>query len=182
MSEVIVGGMMGLLGVVLGWFLSWLDRQGRIDICKPEVSFSSFGGERRITRDKTGKILKDESIAGNICWMHIGFEIMSYSTDVFVLRSCKIMFERDKKVISEKQTIKVINEDDFDFNNFNQIVLEPLKEQQVEVLIDYSDDFKFENKEVKYYLTYKNKLNLKRKKLIGIINIASQIEEYKKTL
>lgn len=54
MGEVVVGGLIGILGVILGWILSWIDRQGRIEICSPSVAFFSFGGTETITKLKEG--------------------------------------------------------------------------------------------------------------------------------
>lgn len=176
MEEVMIGGLIGILGVILGWILSWVDRQGRIDICEPKVRFFSFGGEERIIKNAEGKVVNREHTPGEISFMDITFTIMSFSTETKGLYQCEIKVPKQKLIKNIKQTCVSTVEESRTLNKFNQIILKPGAEQEVEFSISY-EDFTFPSGYLRCYLTYKSKLGIRRKIFIGKLDFKSPLDE-----
>lgn len=177
MGEAIVGGLIGLLGVFLGWFLSFIERQGRIDATELKVRVIWLDSRENIAFNPDRSIRERRYEKGEKSMVECQVLLLSYSREMQLLKNCKLQVQNAKFVNNINQVI-ITSEDDEDqsVSDFSQIVLSPLKTLKVKTILYFDTTPDFPQKELKIYLSYKTRLGLPARKFLGVWNLSKEYE------
>jgi len=177
MGEAIAGGLIGLLGVFLGWFLSFIERQGRIDATELKVRVIWLDSRENIVLNPDRSIRERRHEKGERSIVECQVLLLSYSREMRLLKNCKLEVQ-NAEFVSNIDQVMITSEDDEEqsVSDFSQIVLSPLKTLKVKTNLYFDTVPNFPKKELKIFLSYKNRFGLPSRKLLGTWNLSKEYE------
>ena len=177
MGEAIAGGLIGLFGVFLGWFLSFVERQGRIDAKGLKVRVIWLDSRQNIIFNSDHSIKERRYEKGEKSIVECQVLLLSYSREMRLLKNCKLKVQNARFISKLDQTI-ITSEDDGDqtVSDFSQIILSPLKTLKVKTNLYFDTVPDFPQKELKIFLSYKNRLGLPSRRFLGTWNFSKEYE------